>query len=357
MTDLSNIANLTEPNVRHSRVLAVVLNWNGQEMSRKCVEHLRRQEYAALDLLLVDNGSTDGSVLALETDGLRPNELLRLSDNRGFSGGMNAGIEVALAGSYDHVWVLNNDAFPKPDCLSKLVRVLEENPRDAIVSPCLVGADGKEQPIGMRVLWDTLRINDVFLEEISGVMPEDSWLTGAALLIRTQSLRELGPYDDRFFAYHEDSDLCLRYRRGGWTVRVAKEATCVHLGGSTSGGYESPFVAFMMTRNYWHFVAKNLPARGRLWARFTLVSKSLRDAAGLHSIGRAETASALIAAAFAIVRGETGPPTRLAPAPKIGRFLLKHWWGITRGLDRIASLLPSPSRTCARDMKINRVID
>ena len=325
-----------------SRVLAIILNWNGYELTSRCVEHLRRQTHTPLDLLVIDNGSTDGSVEQLTSDGLGSEEILALPENRGFSGGMNAGLEVALAKGYDYVWILNNDAFPEPDCLSKLVQVMEENPRDAIISPRLIEADGRDQEVGWRISWDSMAVEGLFADQVAGLMPENTWITGAALLVRCLSLREEGLYDDRFFAYWEDVDLCFRYRGAGWGLRVAGAARCVHLGGSSSGGSHSPFVCYMNTRNRWHFLIKHMPTSWHPWCRCKLASLALFDAAGLHSRGFPESGLAVIAAAFAMVRAEVGRPATLSPSPRVGRFLLKHWWRISQGLEQIARRLPSP---------------
>ncbi len=119
------------------RVLVIVLNWNGGEVTRRCVEQVRRQSHHAVDLLVVDNDSTDGSREWLADEVLREDEILALPVNLGFTGGMNAGLHVAMEQSYEYVWLLNNDAFPEPDCLARLVKEMEANPRAGIASPRL----------------------------------------------------------------------------------------------------------------------------------------------------------------------------------------------------------------------------
>lgn len=322
------------------RVLVIVLNWNGGEVTRRCVEQVRRQDRRASDLLLVDNGSTDGSLEQLVGVGLRRHELLALPANLGFTGGMNAGLKVARDRSYEYVWLLNNDAFPEPDCLDRLVDVMEANPRAGIASPHVSEVEGDAQLLLSRISWDQMRIDPVVPDAGLSVLPTDVWFMGAALLLRGDCLREIGGFDERFFAYLEDADLCLRCQRAGWDVRYVADARCAHVGGSSSGGGASPFVSYMTARNSWLFARKFLPLWKHPWAFCRLSSESLRHCAALAGLGRRESASAVVGGIFAAALGETGTPRRIVRMPTLTRILVNRSWRIGRLLARFSTVLP-----------------
>ena len=320
-----------------SRVLAVVLNWNGHEMTARCVEHLRCQDQSGLDILIVDNGSTDGSLEALTSGVTAPGLLLGLPENVGFTGGMNAGIEAAEAGSYDYVWLVNNDAFPEPNCLSALVRFMDAEPRVAVTTPRIVGMDGVDQNFGGRIAWDEPRNDMLFPGDAIG---DDIWLTGTALLIRVACLAKVGRLDPRFFAYWEDVDFCHRCRKAGWSVQPVLSTKCVHEGGASTGGAGSAFTVYMNLRNQWLFMKKTLWfwQRPRLFLR--LIASGLELAGILSSRGRDKEAQALVGAVAAIFKGEVGRPRRLSVAPGVGRLLTKYGWGIGSRLGRATRWFP-----------------
>ena len=114
-------------------VTVVVLNWNNLPDTIECLESLRAVTYPALRLLVVDNGSTDGSEAALRArfPGL---ELLQTGENLGFAGGNNAGIRRALEGGADHVLLLNNDTTVDPGFVTAMVDAARANPRAGLLS-------------------------------------------------------------------------------------------------------------------------------------------------------------------------------------------------------------------------------
>lgn len=323
-----------------SGVLAVVLNWNGQDLTSQCLEHLRRQNYPALDLLVVDNGSTDRSLENLKEGGLREHEILSLNTNLGFSGGMNQGIRKAQADNYAYVWLLNNDAFPDPDCLSALVRLLDQNPMTGMVTPRLVGADGLDQHVGGRLQANGCDNDWVFADE---PFPTGIWITGTAPLVRVSCLNEVGVLDEKFFAYWEDVDLSFRCLLAGWELKCEPSARCVHLGGSSSEGLQSQFCYHMAIRNAGMFSCKHLPWTSRPGYLLQFLAHVVDRAALEDLCGRTAVASAMIGGFTALLRGASGRPTSLITYPWLERAFLKHWWGISRLARTISGYLPSSS--------------
>lgn len=218
------------------RVATVVLNWNGWHDTVACLESLR-----ALDevprVIVVDNGSTDDS-----PDRIRAAapwvRLVQLPSNRGFGGGMNAGISAALGEqpAVDYVWLLNNDTLAEPSTLSRMVALAESDSRIGIVGSRLVDADGS----GRIQATGGGTINRWFGTTSTRLRPSSKaceHLVGASLLVRRSLLRQIGGFDERYFFYLEDTDLSLRARGAGWRLAVAHDAKVVHrLGASINAG-------------------------------------------------------------------------------------------------------------------------
>ena len=206
-------------------VAAVVLNWNGFEDTKLCVESLRAQD-SPLEIVVVDNGSEDGSADRIERE-LPDVRLIRSEHNLGFAGGANLGIRAAVRRGADCLWLLNNDAQAAPGALEALLAELDRDPRVGIVGGVLSEAFGGGR-IGM---WTgTTR----FVQEPGERL---DYVTGGCMLLRREMLETVGLFDDRFFFYFEDADLCLRARQAGWRLAVAPDAHVEHeVGASVSRG-------------------------------------------------------------------------------------------------------------------------
>ncbi len=213
------------------QVLVVILNWNGLEFTRACCHSLREQTYAAHEVWVVDNGSTEHAVDVLRTASVGAN-LLPLPENRGFAGGVNAALAAADLSRFDYVWLLNNDTLCDPDALQRLISTAETNPQFAAVGCALREPAGKGNrtaivPAGVR-----LRPPFYIPQPARGATMPD-YLCGASLLLRREALETLGWLDDAFFFFFEDADWCFRARRAGWLLGVAPGAPIVHAGGGT----------------------------------------------------------------------------------------------------------------------------
>jgi GT2 family glycosyltransferase len=222
------------------RVAVVVLNWNGWPETLACLESLRLLDVVPR-VFVVDNGSIDGSA-----DRIRGNtpwaRLVQLSSNRGFGGGMNAGIAAALhqAPWIDYVWLLNNDTLTTRSTLSRMVALADSDRRIGIVGSRLVDADGsgRVQAMGGGTINRWLGTTSTYLRASSNACDH---LVGASLLVRRSLLRQIGGFDERYFFYLEDTDLSLRAKRAGWRLAVAQDATVIHRrGASVSNGSTSP---------------------------------------------------------------------------------------------------------------------
>ncbi|HDK02609.1 MAG TPA: glycosyltransferase family 2 protein [Gammaproteobacteria bacterium] len=224
-------------------VAVIVLNWNGWRDTVSCLDALERLEYPRREVIVVDNGSTDGSVDHIRA--VFPTvRLLEAGANLGFSGGCNLGIRDALDCGFDYVWLINNDAKADPTALSALVETAEADPR--------IGATGSviyhmDRPDTVQE-WGGGRVNLWSGRMRIMTAPSDlNYLSGCSLLIHSGVLRRTGLLDERFFLYWEDIDLCRRLLRLDYRLAVAPESRVYHRG-SASMGRGSTLQAFYFHR-------------------------------------------------------------------------------------------------------------
>jgi len=214
------------------KVVSIVLNWNRPADTISCVRSLQGQHYPALDVLVIDNGSTDGSESYLRAH-LPDIELLQSGRNLGFGGGCNVGMAQALDRRADYIWLVNNDATVSPGTLGAMVALAEGAPQVGAVGAVIHDADGSE-----RVqCWGGGVVNLWLGTTRSNVRPGPTdFLSGGCLLLRCDALRGVGLFDtQRYFMYWEDVDLCLRLRRAGWELAVADDTQVWHEASSSLG--------------------------------------------------------------------------------------------------------------------------
>lgn len=234
-------------------VHVVVLNWNGKEDTARCLESLARLEKPAdLEIVtwVVDNGSEDGSLSDL-TPRFPWARFLPLEKNLRYAGGNNRGLEAALARGADFVLFLNNDTEASPSLVAELVREADRAPKAGLFGPCIVDGRGRVWFAGGAVsLWlgGTWHEGMGGAPEPGGRARDVGYLTGCCLLGRRQVLEKLAGFDEGYYLYAEDTDLCLRAQAQGWTCRFVPAAHLVHYVSSSSGGAVNPFKAYQRTR-------------------------------------------------------------------------------------------------------------
>src|SRR5262245_76634 len=330
------------PNTR-SRIGTVILNWNKPALTAECARLVAGQDVVGgQKVSIIDNGSTPANREQLRVS-LPPSCVFRQANrNLGFAGGMNVGIRSALDAGCEYIWLLNNDAFPEPGCLSALVDALVADRRLAAVTPALFDRAGREQHAVGCVVWDPVSTEVEAASSRPGTLGTGYWLTGTALLVRAEAVRTIGGFDPRFFAYWEEVDWCLRATAAGYLLRAVPEARCRHLEAASSNGIRSPFVQHLMTRNGVALVRKHLRWRSAVPAGMRSVAEGLSRAASLDRHGNPAGADAVVGGLWAAVSGRRGRPGRLA-APNWVRWLARaQGWRVSRALRAIADRLATP---------------
>lgn len=221
----------------------VVLNWDGGEMVVRCVASVLAQTPPADEVLVVDNGSRDGSAERLE-ERFPSVRVLRLGRNTGFAGGMNAGIAATRG---DAVLLLNLDVELEPGYLAGCVAALRHDARVGGVTGKLLRFTGEGDPLLLDSTGHVLHRNRRALDRGEGEVDEGQYddeldvfgVGGAAPVLRRAMLDDVRVgsqwFDEAFFAYFEDIDLCWRARLRGWSFRYAPDAVARHHRGGTGG--------------------------------------------------------------------------------------------------------------------------
>jgi GT2 family glycosyltransferase len=219
--------------VRKPLVYCIVLNWNGWQDTLTCLASLMLQDYSHLSVIVVDNCSQDDSVAKIRQS-YPSMKLLETGENLGFSGGNNVGIRLALESGADFVWLLNNDTIVPPDTATKLVAKAIAEPRAGEVGTVLhhMNSPGTVQAWGGAILfpWAFYRAQLVTTPHSFG---RNTALMAASVLLRRQTLMQVGLLDEGFFMYYEDSDLSFRIYKSGWTLTVAEDTAVLHKEGAS----------------------------------------------------------------------------------------------------------------------------
>jgi GT2 family glycosyltransferase len=293
------------------RVAIILVNWNSFAVTNDCIHSLKAMQYPSYKIIVVDNGSADGSGDALEQ--AHPGIILiRLGSNMGFTGGNNAGFRYALQNGFDFSIMLNNDTFVEPDFLSHLVSFMDANPGTGAIQPRIFfnhnrqllwnGGSYYNKLIGLAYTVGHNKPSAPSYENLKQV----DWITGCAFFIRNSVLESTGLLAENMFIYSEDVDLSFRIKQLGYSLIYQPLSVIYHIAGMSNRskskgkeGYVNPIVHYLNQRNRIWVIKKYTPwycvptviafnffyitmvmgyfaARGR-FTKFRSVSKAVRD--------------------------------------------------------------------------------
>ncbi len=324
-----------------SDVDVIIVNYNAGSMLRDCVAALMRQSFRNFRVILVDNGSRDGSIEALPALDERFETLL-LGENAGFAKANNIG---AAHGNAPWIATLNPDAYPEPDWLDNLLQAVRSHPAivmagstqvDANQRHLLDGAGDIYAPSGFawRGMWHHPLERAPGTGEVFGPC-------AAAALYRRDAFEAAGGFDEDFFCYHEDVDLAFRLRLAGGRAVQVREAVVYHEGSGISG-MQSPFAIYHGTRNRsWTFF-KDMPLPVLIFA----LPLHLGLSAGF--LARSVFKGTFRPTRDGLISGWTGLPKMLAKRPAVqasrcislGCLLRQFTWSPVKFLLRKADVRP-----------------
>ena len=247
------------------RVGVVILNCNSARDTIACVESLRKSTYANLHVIIIDNGSTDDSLIHVRPLAARSGSvLIEAGENLGFPAGCNLGARRALSDGADYVFLLNADTEIDAAAVSRLVAAAERDPKIGVVTPkifyfhdtSLVWFGGAEfdwrYVVGRQVGY---RLPDDVRYDVEADVP---WATGCAMLIRRAAIDAVGLLNEDYFFGTEDLDYSLRIAAGGYRIRYVPSAKLWHKEAAAAGGRDNP--------QYVYYQVRNVLLLRRIWA-------------------------------------------------------------------------------------------
>jgi GT2 family glycosyltransferase len=234
LTPMSGRSSIKDVPASKARVVVLVLNWNNWIDTVDCLVSLQGLDYANVQTLVLDNGSTDGSAEHIR-EWFPQVEIVELGKNLGFAKGNNAGIRIAMERGAEYVWLLNNDTIVDPKALRAMVARAEADPQVGAVGSTLYYAADPEcmQAWGGGYVNFWLGRSGHFRKPVSD--KKIQFLTAASLLVRRATVESVGLLDEEFFLYWEDADYSFRMRRAGWKLAVAGDSRVWHKESATAG--------------------------------------------------------------------------------------------------------------------------
>lgn len=230
------------------KISIIIVSFNTSDILRQCLEALFRNPGShELEVFVVDNNSADDSADMVRKS-FHQVHLIENHENRGFAAANNQAYKIATG---DYIILLNPDAFVKAGAINNVVSFMESHPDCGICGARLVNLDGKLDPSARRFpnslyklftlsgLSDKYSSSKIFGRgdfkyfDHNSVMEVD-WVPGTFTVYRSEMLKETGFFDERFFIYYEETDLCLTAKRSGWKIYFIPDAEVIHVGGASA---------------------------------------------------------------------------------------------------------------------------
>lgn len=302
--------------MKNPKILISVLNWNTSTATINCANSVLKnvldRSYNA-ELLIIDNGSAEEDWLHLEANIDQSKvRLIRQSKNLGFAGGHNIAIQLAFKENFDFVWLVNSDAVVPGQALIPMLNIFENDSNCGAVSPLIFSLENEKviDFCGARHDWERLESFTCTSVTEAAAMearyPRDMWLMGAAIMLRTAALQNVGLLDESLFAYYEDNDICARLSKSGWTCRMAFEATVLHSHPESRLIDKKPYYFYLMARNSFKFWYGHAPNKLRFFLRCKLIDRQMLVANRLHKLGLKEKKSASLLGIYDAQIGKMG---------------------------------------------------
>lgn len=255
--------------MQNPQVVCILVNWNNWRDTADCLTSLALQDYPDLRVIVVDNASTNDSLVQLQSAHPWATYIAN-PENLGFPKACNIGAHHILAAGANYLWFLNNDTVAPPDTTSQLVTTAQSNPQAGVIGAVLRYAHNPSQIQawggGQVDLWSAY--NWHYLAPTA--FGPRSYITFASAFIPRACYDQLGGLFEGVFMYFEDADFCLRAQQAGWKLAVAPNTAILHKeGGSTTG--RSPRLDRIITLSGLTFLARHAPVPILAQATFLLL--------------------------------------------------------------------------------------
>lgn len=288
-----------------AKVFLIILNFNSGSVTTECLESVKQLDVRGVDLnvVVVDNASTDDSLLSINELTSSRVKVIKNQANLGFAGGNNVGIRYALENDADWVFLLNQDTEIAKKALVRLIEAAHKDKKAGILSPKIYFSEGYEfhrerysKEERGKVFWYAGGLMDWqnVISQHRGVdevdrgqydqVEETEFVSGCAMLIKREVLEKIRGFDEKYFLYYEDADFCQRANQAGFKLLFVPQAKVWHknLGTGTSG---QPLQDYYLTRNRLLF--------GWRWAGFKTRLALLKESGKLLFKGRSSQKKAV----------------------------------------------------------------
>ena len=268
----------------NSDIAAIILNYNGFEHTRECLESLQKSTCKLHSIIVVDGGSTDDSVRKLKQN-LYGAELIELTVNGGYSYGNNIGIDHAFRKGAQYVFIINNDIIVDQNCVENLERAVANDKTIGIIGPKVLYYSKPDtiNYAGMTGCIHKASYKRIGLDEKDNGQYKDLvdtlYQDGCAILLSRLCYEKVGAFDEGLWAYSEESDLCMRARSNGFRVCCLQKARVWHKVSATLGThyFRRPHAIYYAIRNSFIFHRRHAaPGLKRALAVLILLSRTPR---------------------------------------------------------------------------------
>lgn len=294
------------------KVVVGTLTWNQKADVLECLRSLVRLDYPNYEIVVVDNGSTDGTLEAVQKEFPKVS-IVRNQENLGCAEGVNGEIRFALEAGADYLFIIANDATVEPPTLSELVRAAEQDPRIGLTHPKVYYQDSPQRiwfAGGAKMDWWRGRFYGfVQNQEEDGNCDrpqEADFFPGGFTLARIEAVKKAGFLDPDYFIFLDDADWSHRIHQAGYSGRYVPKARAWHKP-SSSVGMESETFYYYRTRNRLYFVKRHAPPFVFpfffVYFLFELVFES---AVRLYRSGQRKQMRAVLQGVFDFLRGKRG---------------------------------------------------
>jgi len=237
----------------YPKVHIVILNWDGQEVLRECIDSIEKMEYTNYEIIVVDNGSSDGSQNMVR-DVFPSAHMIINKTNVGVAEGQNIGMRYAVNCGAEYILITNNDVTFDKRCLTELMEVAESDNRIGIIGPKIYYSEmpNKIWQAGRYLNWNKgtciIEGNEIDIGQYDEQKEVDFL---GVILIRKNVLEKIGLYQANFFAYWEDTDFCVRAHKAGFKIVYAPKAKIWHKVSYTTKRIKGFFEYFSTRNRFW----------------------------------------------------------------------------------------------------------
>ncbi|MDO8495336.1 MAG: glycosyltransferase family 2 protein [bacterium] len=244
-------------------VFIIILQYNNSEDTIKCLNSVKELHYPNFRTIVVDNASDKTEqdnireYVKSQLQDLKRVSLVFNSQNLGYAGGNNIGINYALSEGADYIFILNNDTTVEPDTLDKLVTAAEQDPQVGAVGPAII--EPNKTVYHGKISWLKPELRHSTTKPKNNFLNFKEYLIGAGLLVKRGVLEKIEGLDEIFFLYFEDADFSMRAQLAGYKLQVVPEAVIHHGSSASTKKLGSPLLLRYHMRNALIFNSLNAP--------------------------------------------------------------------------------------------------